>query len=112
MRFDILDKFGTEAIYKPKESLDEETLTPIEGIEKTILCHKYGETKFIRDTESFELVSAQCYLLPEDTVKENNIKLGDYLDGQPIKIMNEYPIPQGRIRKYKRVIYEIYTYKR
>lgn len=112
MRMSIIDKFGAEAILKSQESLDPETLTPIEGTEKTIKCHVYGKNEFIRDKESFGFVSAQCYLVPEQTVIENNIKLGDSLDGQPIKIMNKYTIPSGRLRKFEKVIYEIYTYTR
>lgn len=112
MRRSIIDKFGADAILKSQESLDPETLTPIEGTEKTIKCHVYGKNEFIRTEESFGLVSAKCYLVPEQTVIENNIKLGDLLDGQPIRIMNKYTIPSGRIRKFETVLYEIYTYKR
>lgn len=112
MRYSILNKFDSEALFKPQETRDSETLTPIEGIEKIIKCHQYGKSEFIRDKEGFDLVSAQCYLIPEQTVKENNIKLGDYLDGQPIKIMNKYTIPSGRIRRYEQVIYEVFTYTR
>lgn len=112
LRYSILNRFDSEAVFKKQESRDPETLTPIEGIEKIIKCHQYGENKFIRDTEDSAFVSAQCYLVPEQILKENNIELGDSLDGQPIKIINKYTIPSGRIRKYEQVIYEIYTYKR
>lgn len=104
--------FGADAVLKSQDAVNPVTLTPEPGIEKIIKCHNYGESEFIRDSESFELVSAQCYLVPEETVVANNIKLGDILDGQPIKVMDKYTIPQGRIRKYERVIYKIYTYMR
>lgn len=107
-----MNKFDAEAVFKKQDTRDPETLTPVEGIEKTIKCHQYGKSEFIREKDSFELVSAQCYLIPEEILKENNIELGDYLDGQPIKIINKYTIPSGRIRKYEQVIYEVYTYKR
>lgn len=107
-----MNKFDSDAIFKKKETRDSETLTPVEGIEEIIKCHQYGKSEFIRDKDSFELVNAQCYLLPEQTVKDKNIELEDYLDGQPIKVMNKYTIPGGRIRRYEQVIYEIFTYKR
>lgn len=110
MRRSILNVFDCDAIFKKKDAVDDEMLTPIEGEEKTIKCHKFGKTLNIRGASSFEIINAQCYLIPEATKIENNIELGDSLDGQPIKIINMYSMPSGRLRKYNEVIYEIFTY--
>ena len=103
--------FGAEALFKKKESLDPETLTPIRGIEKIIKCHIYGKEIFNVDKFSTMTALAQCYLIDESVVKENNIEVDDMLDGQPIKELIKYTIPSGRLRKYNKVIYEAFTYK-
>ena len=111
MRRDIMNIFGAEAVFKKKETLDSETLTPIRGSEKTIKCHIYGKEIFDRGSNSSVTALAQCYLIDGDVVKENNIEVNDELDGQPIKELIKYTIPSGRIRKFERVVYEAYTYK-
>ena len=112
MRRSILNIFGTEAVLESKTTLDQETLTPVRSIPIKIKCHKYGKLEFIRDDKSFEEFNAQCYLVPAEIVEQYDIKRDDLIDGQPVKIVKESPIPKGRIRKFEQKLYAIYTYNK
>lgn len=112
MRLSILDRFDFDTELRKQDSVDDEMLTPIRGEAIIIKTHCYGASDYIREKYGEIIADAKCYLIPKETVDAYDIKLGDMLNGQPIKIINEYTIPSGRARKKEKSIYEVFTYKK
>lgn len=111
-RADLLNIFGFDAVLHKKDSYDKEMLTPELGKEVTIKVQSFGKSLEIQDDIGRLTVNAQVYYVPEETVVEHNIEVGDFLDNQPIQEMFKYTRPSSRLHKAEKVFYEIYTYNK
>lgn len=98
--------FGFDAELIKTDTKDPETGSTRKDIKKIIKVHKFGKTIKVREGNGEIEVDAIGYLIPA----AEDIKKGDILDGQPVRVMNEYTVPKGRRRRAIKKLLEIYTY--
>lgn len=81
-----MEKYMTfEAVWEKQIGIDEDTRMPSFAPAETIKCFEYGKNVFLREDNSSTMVSAKAYLTLE------NVELGDKIDGQVVKSVNNYP---------------------
>ena len=86
-------------VIRRKLDEDEDTFMPRFSASQTRECFKYGKMVYVRQNDSFGLVSAQAYVMNKE------ISIGDEVDGQIVKSVNIIPEFDGT-----KVLYEALTW--
>ena len=87
--------------WKKKTGQDPDSLMPTYSSKSTtIKCFKYGKTIFIRGTTSNTTISAMAYVITDP------VKVGDILDDQVVKSVDNIPDFDGTFPLFQALTWE------
>lgn len=78
-------------VWEPSSSINEDTMMREFGEQQNIKCFKYGKNILVIEGDRSTTVSAQAYIV------DNNISVGDKLDGQVVKSVDNIPEFDGSV---------------